>query len=413
MAQKTLIRRMRPSNLGRSGEGKPSVEGINAWPWLWVAILFWLVSIYLLVNFRLPKVLTGSFNIYLAQPLTWSSLALLGYLGWRFGLQDRPKPDKRLVIMGILSGLFQIAVFVIAGLLLGFGHSPYSHRPLYVLGNMLYMVTMLIGFEMSRAYLVGVFSLGNRTLAVVTPSLLLASLSIPIAKYTSIVDPPSLFKFIGVTYLPAFSEHLLASFLALLGGPGGAIAYRGVLQLFEWLSPVLPSLQWPVTAFLGTMAPAFGLIVIRNQILPGTTTKGEVQQRDVRSSTAWVMVVATAVTLLWFNTGLFGIRPTLISGVSMSPALVAGDVVITRDVSPEEVEVGDIIRFQHGDSFIIHRVVEIEKESGRFYFITQGDANNVQDPPLLEGQLEGKVILVVPKVGWLSIGVRRLIELVL
>jgi signal peptidase len=413
MAQKTLIRKIKPSDLGRSGGGKSSVEGISAWPWLWVAILFWLASIYLLVNFRLPKVLTSSFNIYLAQPLTWSSLALLGYLGWRFGLQDRSKTDRRLVIMGALSGLFQIAVFVIAGLLLGFGHSPYSHKLLYVLGNLLYMVSMLIGFELSRAYLVGVFSLGNRTLAVVTPSLLLASLSIPIAKYTSVVDPPSLFKFVGVTYLPAFSEHLLASFLALLGGPGGAIAYRGVLQLFEWLSPVLPNLQWPVAAFIGTMAPAFGLIVIRNQILPETVTKREDQLRDFRVSTAWVIVVAMAVTLLWFNTGLFGIRPTLISGVSMNPALVAGDVVITRDVSPEEIEVGDIIRFQHGGSYIIHRVVEIEKESGHIYFVTQGDANNVLDPPLLEGQMEGKVILVVPKVGWLSIGVRRLIELFL
>ena len=58
-------------------------------------------------------------------------------------------------------------------------------------------------------------------------------------------------------------------------------------------------------------------------------------------------------------------------------------------------------------------MVEIENEGGRIYFVTQGDANNVLDPPLLGGQLEGKVILVVPKIGWLSIGVRRLIELIL
>jgi signal peptidase len=319
----------------------------------------------------------------------------------------------RLVGMGILSGVFQIALFILAGLLLGFGYSPYSHQPLHILGNLFYLSTMLVAVEISRAYLVRVFSLGNRTLAVVTTSLLFACLSIPVAKYTSVVDAPSLFKFYGVTFLPALSEHLLASFLTLLGGPVVPIAYRVVLQAFEWLSPVLPNLPWTVTAFLGTMAPAFGLIVIRNQILPLPTSSREDQKREKQLSTSWVLATGIAVALLWFNTGLFGIQPTIVSGVSMSPTLDAGDVVITRDVPAEEIEVGDIIRFRRQDIQIIHRVVDVEKESGRYYFVTQGDANNVEDPPVLEGQLEGKVILIVPKVGWVSIGVRRLIELLL
>ena len=381
--------------------------------WLWLAVLLWLLIIYLLINFRLPRVLPGSVNIYLAQPLTWTSLAILSFLGWRFGLSHRPRMNFYLVGMGMLSGVFQIALSVIAGLLLGFGHSPYSHQFLHTLGNLLYLCTMLIAIEISRAYLVGIFSRGNRTLAVVTTSLLLACLSIPAAKYTSVVDAPSLFKFYGVTFLPAFSEHLLASFLTLLGGPTAPFAYRAVLQAFEWLSPVLPNLPWTVTAFLGTMAPAFGLIVIRNQVLPERSSGGETQRREGQLSTGWVLVTGLAVALLWFNSGLFGIQPTLVSGVSMSPALEAGDVVVTRDVPAEDIKVGDIIRFRRHDSYIVHRVVNIEKESGRYYFITQGDANNVQDPPILEGQLEGKVILTVPKIGWLSIGVRRLIELIL
>ncbi len=416
MAREVFVQRSEIKSVNLGGQcakrGKPAAD-LGAWGWFWLFVLVWLVAIYLLVNFRLPRVQTGSANIYLAQPITWSSLAVLAYLGWRFGLSHRPPMNFYLVGMGILSGVFQIALFVIAGLLLGFGHSPYSHQLLHTLGNLFYLCTMLIAVEISRAYLVGIFSLGSRTLAVVTTSLLLACLSIPVAKYTSVVDAPSLFKFYGVTFLPAFSEHLLASFLTLLGGPAASIAYRAVLQAFEWLSPVLPNLPWTVTAFLGTMAPAFGLIVIRNQVMPDQSSGGETQKREGQLSTGWVLVTGIAVALLWFNSGLFGIRPTLVSGVSMSPALMAGDVVVTRDVPPEDIEVGDIIRFRHHDSYIIHRVVDIEKESGRYYFITQGDANNVQDPPILEGQLEGKVILTVPKIGWLSIGVRRLIELIL
>ena len=398
---------------GKRAKPGRSTTDLGTWDWFWLFVLIWLAAIYLLVNFRLPRVQSGSTNIYFAQPITWSSLAVLAYMGWRFGLSRRPPMNFYLVGMGMLSGVFQIALFVIAGLLLGFGHSPYSHQFLHTLGNLFYLCTMLIAVEISRAYLVGIFSRGSRTLAVVTTSLLFACLSIPFGKYTSVVDAPSLFKFYGVTFLPAFSEHLLASFLTLLGGPVAPFAYRAVLQAFEWLSPVLPNLPWTVTAFLGTMAPAFGLIVIRNQVLHELSNGGETKKREGQLSTGWVLVTGLAVALLWFNSGLFGIQPTLVSGVSMSPALEAGDVVVTRDVPVEDIEVGDIIRIRHHDSYIIHRVVDIEKESGRYYFITQGDANNVQDPPILEGQLEGKVILTVPKIGWLSIGVRRLIELIL
>ena len=416
MIRETLVRErdMQTSHIrARRERHRRPTQGVGASSWLWLAVIIWLMGIYVLVNFRLPRVQTGSANIYLAQPITWSSLSVLAYLGWRFGLPYRPRMNFYLVGMGILSGVFQIALFVIAGLLLGFGHSPYSHQLLHTLGNLFYLGTMLIAVEISRAYLVNIFSLGNRTLAVVTPALLFACLSIPVAKYTSVVDAPSLFKFYGATFLPAFSEHLLASFLTLLGGPVAPIAYRAMLQAFEWLSPVLPNLPWTVTAFLGTMAPAFGLIVIRNQVMTTRSSGGETQKSEGQLSTGWVLVTGMAVALLWFNSGLFGIQPTLVSGVSMSPALEAGDVVVTKDVPAEEIEVGDIIRFRHHDSHVIHRVVDIEKESGRYYFITQGDANNIQDPPILEGQLEGKVILTLPKIGWLSIGVRRLIELIL
>jgi signal peptidase len=391
------------------GKTRRPNKAVGVPSWFWLAVIAWLIGVYLLVNFRLPRVQTGSYNIYLAQPLTWSTLALLGYLGWRFGLPSRPRGDFRLASMGMLSGFFQIALFVLAGLMLGFGHSPYSHQLLPLLGNMLYLGTMLVAFEISRAYLVGVFSLGDRTIAVVTTSLLLACLSIPVSKYTSVADAPSLFKFYGVTLLPTFSENLLASFLTLLGGPIASIAYRAMLLGFEWLSPVLPNIPWTVTAFVGTMAPAFGLIVIRNQIFQIPPSAVEDKDHERQLSSAWVVVTGISVALLWFNSGLFGVRPTLVSGVSMDPALIAGDIVITREVSAEEIVVGDIIRFRHHDTYILHRVVDVENESGRIYFITKGDANNVEDPPVLESQLEGKVILTVPKVGWLSIGLRNLL----
>jgi signal peptidase len=96
----------------------------------------------------------------------------------------------------------------------------------------------------------------------------------------------------------------------------------------------------------------------------------------------------------------------------MNPMLQAGDLVLTVDVAPEEIAVGDIIRFRSGEVDILHRVVEI-RNAGGLEFITRGDANNVNDPPLPASAVEGRVVRILPGLGWPSIGIRLGLQWVL
>jgi signal peptidase len=94
--------------------------------------------------------------------------------------------------------------------------------------------------------------------------------------------------------------------------------------------------------------------------------------------------------MLWFNTGLFGIRPNLVSGSSMAPALNPGDIVVLRPVEPASIQVGDIIRVVQAGTPILHRVIEIRDEGGIREYVTQGDANNVPDRPVSADQIDGR-----------------------
>lgn len=385
----------------------PASEPTGIWQWYWLLLVAAYFSSFLAANVLLPRLLPGSLNIYLGQPILWSVLSVLSYVGWRFGPEAHPRGVRLIVGMGALTGFFQVAGFALAGLVFGYGHSPYGRQLVVVLGNLLYVGTLLISVELGRAYLVAAFRQGNQLLALVTPALLFAFISLPLAKFGAVADPPSFLRFLGATYLPAFSESLLASLLVFLGGPLASIAYRGIPIAFEWLSPLLPSTPWTTTAFLGTLLPAFGLIVIRNQVMPLLYGGDTSSREDDQISTPWIMVAVFAVTLIWFNTGLLGYQPTLVSGVSMAPALNVGDVVVTKDVAPEDVAVGDIVRFRQRDSYIIHRVIDVERVDQRVYLVTKGDANNVEDPPITEAALDGKVIATIPKVGWVSIAIRN------
>lgn len=88
---------------------------------------------------------------------------------------------------------------------------------------------------------------------------------------------------------------------------------------------------------------------------------------------------------------------TVVSG-SMKPKYDIGDVLIAREVKPEDVKVGDAVSYlgkvgQFKDKVVTHEVIEIEKTSdGKYKYHTKGLANLVEDPVIYEDQLYGKVI---------------------
>lgn len=92
---------------------------------------------------------------------------------------------------------------------------------------------------------------------------------------------------------------------------------------------------------------------------------------------------------------------TVLTG-SMEPTIMTGDLLIAKEVAPEEIKAGDIITFGslNSNNITTHRVKEVLNENGEIKYITQGDANNVQDPNPVPGEvLIGKVVKWIPKVG--------------
>jgi len=73
---------------------------------------------------------------------------------------------------------------------------------------------------------------------------------------------------------------------------------------------------------------------------------------------------------------------------SMEPNIKAGDMIIIK--SQKEYLVGDVVTYRTDDDiFVTHRIVRIEDNK----YITQGDANNIEDSAVFINQIEGKVIM--------------------
>ncbi|MBQ9978602.1 MAG: signal peptidase I [Clostridia bacterium] len=90
-----------------------------------------------------------------------------------------------------------------------------------------------------------------------------------------------------------------------------------------------------------------------------------------------------------------GFGLTVVLSGSMEPALSVGDMLV---VAPQEsYEVEDVVVFQTGRSAVVHRIISITKEG----VITRGDANNTDDEPIALESIKGKVIIVIPFVGYI------------
>ena len=121
----------------------------------------------------------------------------------------------------------------------------------------------------------------------------------------------------------------------------------------------------------------------------------------------YILIVLSIIILLVFaiiqkttdNKGsIAGIKIfTVITG-SMIPVYNIGDVLIVKNIEPEEIKVNDDIVYKgekgsYRNKTITHRVLFInQKEDGNYKITTKGVANRAQDPEINQNQVLGKVI---------------------
>ncbi len=93
---------------------------------------------------------------------------------------------------------------------------------------------------------------------------------------------------------------------------------------------------------------------------------------------------------------------------SMKPTLNEGDIIIIKHVNPDEIQLDDIIVFwaKSWGSYdpgtpVVHRVIDIQYSDG-YWYQTQGDNNPSSDPYTAYVNVIGKVIQILPYLGFLA-----------
>jgi signal peptidase len=124
----------------------------------------------------------------------------------------------------------------------------------------------------------------------------------------------------------------------------------------------------------------------------------------IRALATILAAVAMALPIAAALMPVVGFKPLVVRSGSMHPAIETGDIIVDRDVAPDETGVGDIVTFKDpegSEETYTHRVVEAKPIGNEVAFTTRGDANTgVEEWSVARTDKVGLYVFRVPKLGY-------------
>jgi signal peptidase len=348
-----------------------------------------------------------SVYIYYANPILW--IVFAGVLNFTISdtLYKNAKLRNNVIQYILIGGLVYIITYLIAGLFVTFGNNPYSNTIKGFFINLWITGTVIIAREYIRYKLINNvydrYKIKVGIVIVVTFSLIEFGILSFIMRSTS---GYYIFQEIMSNFIPIIIKNILFTYIAMNAGFIAPVLYQFIMHLFLWISPILPNSPWVLKAFIDTLIPSVILLYIIYEKNRKNIFKVK-QGRSVSNPTQILPIAILLIIIIWFAMGIFPVKPLSIASASMKPTIEVGDVVIMKKCKPEEVIIGDIIEFTNGSRRTVHRVIDITKQNGKYYFVTKGDNNSEPDRELvLEDALFGKYIFRIKYIGlpaiWLT-----------
>ena len=368
-------------------------------------MLLSVVAVLLILKYALSESAYTLF-VYYINPLVWLGLSIIVYTRERVRFTSKLRERPFLFTWVILIAVLYDITFFASGMVWGMGKSPFPLDVRFLMPNLFALFLPALLMEWVRNYLINGAAGRKRTTYIVLVTFLFAFHNLRVQDIPMDSSWESWVMFFGSKVLPSLMLSAFLSYIVYLGGAFTGVLYQALTLLPIYLLPVLPDLNWLIRGILGTVFPMFSLYVLRDVYLKRTK---QIKTREDKKENpfGWIAVLAASMLLVWFIAGLFPVYPVTIMSGSMEPLMHAGDVAMIRRENAEQIKVGDIVQYWNQQVFILHRVVATDYIKGETVYITKGDNNSVRDTaPVGAEQIHGKVIAIIPKIGFLTYLIR-------
>lgn len=341
---------------------------------------------------------------YIINPIVWGILFILCFIYYKNNpLRFRAKNDKVQTIFIFI--LLYLIIYFSLGLFFGYQRSPYSHSLNGYIKNFIAFFMVVFFREFIRSIFMNNCSKSKLIYAITILLFILVEINFNTLS-SAFLSGAEAFKYCCSVLIPLIVKNLLLSYLVVISGHRASMAYTLPLVFSNIILPIFPALDWFMIA-LCELLLCLCIFINVSRIHEKKTL--HLSKRILRKSSPFKKIPTIVLVLLFvlFVAGFFKYVPVAVMSNSMYDLIERGDVVIVSKLSQDELyvlKVGDIIQYKLDNSFVIHRIIHIDKKNGNLIFTTKGDNNSAPDnKKVTESQIIGIVKLKVPKVGYPSV----------
>lgn len=317
--------------------------------------------------------------------------------------QVKVKDKSAIRVQALFFALLMIGIKLTVGFLTNaIGGTPLAQDLTGILINLYHNVPFLVGRELIRAYLLLVFYQkgGWRVLWMV--SIFCSLFEINAGIWLITVSVKEMVIYLYHTLVPLLLKNFFLSYLCIYGGAVPGIIYLLILCSCHYISPILPDLEWIISACIESILPVVGIAFFSCSY---GKKKDRFKKQSLKATIISAVTYGTGILCIWFVIGVFPVYPTVIVTGSMKPLIDPGDVVMIRKMEKEEevyaLKEGDIIQFQRDDILVTHRIKKVVVDQyGNHSYQTKGDNNTSEDAGVVKANdIRGRLVKIVPYIG--------------
>lgn len=359
------------------------------------------IFLVLLINSTFSNILRDYNFVFLL-------LGLLIIFKFIFGFEkDRHRHTKDVLFDVLIFLIIFFMAYYVFGIVIGFARTDNYYSWMGLKTFILPLILFIILKEILRYQMIS--KCHDDKLLLITTTILFICFDITDAiYYNNFSSAYNTFILIALTILPAITTNIACTYISKNTGYKPVILYLLVTELYLYLLPIVPDPNEYLVSIINLILPLVLLYRLHSFF---EKEKDEFQVRSYKKSSAVGMIIPAVIIvfLVYITSGYFKYYAIAVASGSMSPVFDKGDVVVVEKIKDNygDLKEGDIIAFKYNNVVVIHRIINIIKDDGKYYFYTKGDANNVADNYSVEEEMiVGVVKIWVPYVGlptvWLN-----------
>lgn len=327
------------------------------------------------------------------------------------GFADNKYPNKKkiIVVVTVISLLYQVINYAFWGMTNGFIKSVYTINLSFFIKLIIPLILVIVISEILRHQMLTKGK--SSTVIFITTTILFIIVDVCLnLNIYNVTTLKGIIEIIMTLLLPTIVKNLFLSYLSFNYGYTCPIIYRIIMELLFLFLPYYVDISIYIETVINLLLPFMLLIAIN--YLVKTYKKNIIKEKTTNANKIGTIIslIIIFIELIFFAliTGSFKYTIVTIGSDSMNPTILRGDaVVLQKTKNYGSLKEGNIIIYKKEGKIVIHRIVEIQKEKDKYYFITKGDANKTVDIwRVKEKEIIGKSLFKISYVGyptiWLS-----------